>query len=151
MTPRKPEQFKEIRELSRNAIINAATKIFAEYGYQATIEMIAKEAGISKGLIYNYFKSKGDILEAIFVGGFPFFDEILSITDKNFTAIEKLEEVLNAFTVSLKENRTFWKLYQSILSHPIISNKLSKFKEYYESVFSPLLFSIFQEDRKSVV
>jgi AcrR family transcriptional regulator len=145
MTPRKPGQFKEIRKLSRNTIITAATKVFSEFGYQATIEMVAKKAGISKGLIYNYFKSKDDLLEAIFMEGFPYFDKILSVPDKNDTALEKLGQVLKTFTRSLQENLTFWKLYQSVMSHPIISSKLTKFKEYYESVFSPLLFSIFQE------
>jgi len=145
MTPRKPGQFKEIRKLSRNTIITAATKVFSEFGYQATIEMIAKKAGISKGLIYNYFKSKDDLLEAIFMEGFPYFDKILSVPDKNDTALEKLGQVLKTFTRSLQENLTFWKLYQNVMSHPIISSKLTKFKEYYESVFSPLLFSIFQE------
>lgn len=145
MAPRKPEKFEEIREQSKRTIIASATKVFSEFGYQATIEKIAKAANISKGLIYNYFKSKDDLLEAIFMEGFPFFDKILNIQDKNDTALEKLGQVLKTFTRSLQENLTFWKLYQSVMSHPIISSKLTKFKEYYESVFSPLLFSIFQE------
>ena len=145
MAPRKPEKFEEIREQSKRTIIASATKVFSEFGYQATIEKIAKAANISKGLIYNYFKSKDELLEAIFMEGFPFFDKILNIQDKNDTALEKLGQVLKTFTRSLQENLTFWKLYQSVMSHPIISSKLTKFKEYYESVFSPLLFSIFQE------
>jgi len=61
MAPRKPEKFAEMREKSRNHIIAKATEVFAEHGYYKTsVAMIAESAGISKGLIYNYFKSKDE-------------------------------------------------------------------------------------------
>lgn len=64
--PRKPEQYEEIREKSREKILAAALELFANNGYDASsIDSIAKKAGISKGLIYNYYKSKKDILLAI--------------------------------------------------------------------------------------
>ncbi len=47
-------------------IIEAATKVFAQKGYQyATITEIASEAGVSTGLIYSYFKNKLDLLLSI--------------------------------------------------------------------------------------
>ena len=65
--PRRPEQFEELREKSREKILAAALELFANKGYDATsIDSIAKKAGISKGLIYNYFESKKSILIAIF-------------------------------------------------------------------------------------
>lgn len=64
--PRKPEQYEEIREKSREKILAAALELFANNGYDASsIDSIAKKAGISKGLIYNYYKSKKDVLLAI--------------------------------------------------------------------------------------
>src|ERR1700691_3314414 len=65
--PRRPEQFEKLREKSREKILSAALELFANKGYDATsIESIAKKAGISKGLIYNYYDSKKSILLAIF-------------------------------------------------------------------------------------
>jgi AcrR family transcriptional regulator len=65
--PRRPEQFEEIREKSREKILSAALELFANKGYDSTsIDSIAKKAGISKGLIYNYYESKRSILIAIF-------------------------------------------------------------------------------------
>jgi AcrR family transcriptional regulator len=65
--PRRPEQFEEIREKSREKILSAALDLFANKGYDSTsIDSIAKKAGISKGLIYNYYESKQSILLAIF-------------------------------------------------------------------------------------
>lgn len=65
--PRTKEQNEKIREEARNRIINAAIKLFSLKGYHGTsISDIAKEAQISKGLAYNYFESKQDLLRAIF-------------------------------------------------------------------------------------
>jgi len=146
MTPRKPEDFANIRKKSKQSIIKAATKIFAKYGFHnASIVNIAEKANISKGLIYHYFDSKDDLLQSIFSQGFPFFDEILKIDNKDINAIGKIEILLDNFVKSLQDNFEFWKLYQSIVSNPTVSHRLDDFKKYYESVFSPLLFSIFSE------
>ncbi len=49
----------------RSQIISAARQVFSRKGYDAaTVEEIAETAGVSKGLIYNYFRSKEDILLA---------------------------------------------------------------------------------------
>jgi len=146
MAPRKPEKFAEMREKSRNHIIAKATEVFAEHGYYKTsVAMIAESAGISKGLIYNYFKSKDELLEHVFMEGFSYFDKILTIDKIEISAHKKLEILLNNYTESLKDNLPFWKLYQSVISQPYVSQKLAKFKEYYESVFGPLLMGIFIE------
>ena len=146
MAPRKPEKFAEMREKSRNHIIVKATEVFAEHGYYKTsVAMIAEGAGISKGLIYNYFKSKDELLEHVFMEGFSYFDDILKINTAEISAHKKLEILLNNFTKSLKDNLSFWKLYQNVVSQPHVSQKLAKFKEYYESVFGPLLMGIFSE------
>jgi len=52
-----------MKEEKRQAIIDAAIKAFAERGYQyATIDEIAKEAGVAKGLVHVYFENKLDLL-----------------------------------------------------------------------------------------
>ena len=46
--------------------MDVALEHFANEGYHATtINHIAKHAGISKGLMYNYFESKEALLKAI--------------------------------------------------------------------------------------
>src|SRR5580704_1281079 len=76
--PRKPEQYEEIREKSREKILSAALELFANKGYDATsIDSIAKKAGISKGLIYNYFESKKSILLAIFDDAMKMGEDIM--------------------------------------------------------------------------
>lgn len=61
----KKETAQRIAAERKEQILNAAITLFDEKGYgNTTISEIAKKAGISKGLIYNYYNSKLDILKA---------------------------------------------------------------------------------------
>lgn len=53
------ERFFDLKKARQDQIINGAMRIFAENGYKhaSTDEMVAA-AGISKGLLFHYFKSK---------------------------------------------------------------------------------------------
>ena len=51
----------------REAILSAATSVFADKGYfNSKVADIAAAAGIADGTVYLYFKSKDDILHSIF-------------------------------------------------------------------------------------
>lgn len=54
------------KALRRERILEAALAIFAEKGFQeATISEISKAAGVSDATVYEYFKSKEELLFAI--------------------------------------------------------------------------------------
>lgn len=60
-------RFFDVKKSKQDAIINAALKIFAENGYKnASTDIIVKEAGISKGLLFHYFISKPGLYGFIF-------------------------------------------------------------------------------------
>jgi len=66
MSPRTVVQNKIIREEKKDLILRTALKVFAQEGYHASsVNKIADKANISKGLIYNYFESKEDLLNNI--------------------------------------------------------------------------------------
>lgn len=55
-------------EARRSEILRAALRVFARQGYGATVvEDIAREAGIGKGTLYLYFRSKEQIYMAALV------------------------------------------------------------------------------------
>src|SRR5688572_16991029 len=61
MPPLRPRR-KDLPENRRACILNAARCVFARQGYAETIvDDIAGQAGIAKGTLYLYFKSKEDI------------------------------------------------------------------------------------------
>ena len=51
----------------RDAILKAATKVFARNGYfQSQVADVAREAGVAAGTVYLYFRSKDDLLVSLF-------------------------------------------------------------------------------------
>jgi AcrR family transcriptional regulator len=63
MSPRRTDEFKADR---REAILDAAQRLFVAHGYdRTTLRAIAREAGLSTGAIYIYFQTKAEILEAV--------------------------------------------------------------------------------------
>jgi AcrR family transcriptional regulator len=74
MAPRSKKAAEIMRGRSRDAILGAALELFARRGYSATTaEAIARRAGISKGLIFTHFRTKKDILIALFEEQFGAF------------------------------------------------------------------------------
>lgn len=80
---REPQQKRSIDKKKR--IIDAGYKLFAEKSYfETNTAEIAKEAGVSTGIVYGYFRDKKDILlevldiyiEKIFNPIFKMFNEI---------------------------------------------------------------------------
>lgn len=53
-------------ETRREQIVDAAVCYFAEVGLAGTTRDLAKRAGITQALLYQYFRSKAEILEAVF-------------------------------------------------------------------------------------
>ena len=54
------------KQITREKLIEAASAEFAETGYaRANITRISTRAGLGKGTVYNYFKSKYEILLAV--------------------------------------------------------------------------------------
>ena len=52
-----------VREEVREAILDAADRLLARYGYRKmTVEDIAREAGIGKGTVYLHFPSKEEVV-----------------------------------------------------------------------------------------
>jgi AcrR family transcriptional regulator len=54
-------------EDKRNAILDAATRVFAERGLaDAPTSEISKQAGVAEGTLFTYFKTKDDLINALY-------------------------------------------------------------------------------------
>ncbi len=122
MAPRSPEQFAEIREERKSQILEAALHVFAQDGYHvASISSVAKRAGISKGLIYNYFKSKEEILISLVV---DVFDDVMAQLDLNLNQPLTKDGFIQVIEKSVDEvvkNPQRWKLYTSLSFQPEVT------------------------------
>jgi AcrR family transcriptional regulator len=72
-------------------ITEAALAVFAENGYSATrVDDVARRAGVSKGLLYLYFKTKEELFKAVirsFVA--PKVQELSAIVDESDLSAEE--------------------------------------------------------------
>jgi len=72
MSSNNPAETPQARSPRREAIMDAALELFGKSGLDGTsVETIARDAGIGKGTVYLYFKSKDEILDAIFAERWP--------------------------------------------------------------------------------
>lgn len=65
---------------TREAILNAAVNVFADQGVgKASLEQVAKSAGVTRGAVYWHFKNKIDIFQALYDQLYlPFSEMVLS-------------------------------------------------------------------------
>jgi len=137
MSPRTSEQFEAIREGKKLLIMDTALELFANEGFHNTsIKDIANKAGISKGLLYNYFESKEELIRVIIARG---LEEIMTYFDPDHDGMLTRQEmkyfIEETFRI-LKENVEFWKLYFGILTQPPVLKLVDKvFQETIESLF----------------
>jgi AcrR family transcriptional regulator len=56
----------KLEQLRREQILEAAVKVFAEKGFRAAkMQEVANAAGVANGTVYNYFRSKDEVLLAL--------------------------------------------------------------------------------------
>ncbi len=100
---REPKQQRSIEK--KRKIVEAGFKLFCDKGYYNTnTAEIAKEAGVSTGIVYNYFKDKKDI----FIEAVKFYaDSMTTPLYKSLTTLEGpldlveiLNNIINIFTDS---------------------------------------------------
>jgi len=101
--PRKSELNQELRDVRKEQILKAALIVFARRGMVAAkISDIAKEAGLSHGLVYHYFNSKEEIFSLLVKEAMNRSVEVIQKANEyKGTPLEKLrwmtEQILNSF------------------------------------------------------
>jgi AcrR family transcriptional regulator len=142
MSPRTQEQFEVMREERKTLIMDVALDHFAKEGYhKTTISHIARHAGISKGLMYNYFISKESLLFEIIMRS---VNEIYADFDRNkdgYLSEEEFEFFLRRLFSMLKDKRTFWRLlFQLVMQNEV--------REKLKSMFPSA--EIFNEENRNI-
>lgn len=141
MSPKTQQQFQELREQKKMQILNAALKVIANHGYNgATISMIAREAGISKGLLYSYYESKEQLLEALISFGMEKAAAFMEDPDAGKPhSKESFAAMLRKMIQMVMQESDFWRMYTTLLLQPNMSGKIQpqaqKFVEQYLGIY----------------
>jgi AcrR family transcriptional regulator len=143
MCPRTKKQFAEMRSKSREKILEAALELFAQESFHgATVSKLARKAGVSKGLIYNYFDSKEDLLLRL-------FDHLLAVSeadmmpDAALPAAERFRMITEASFALIESQDKHWRFATTIIVQPdvqaiihdysvqVVENKIGYFLDLF--------------------
>jgi AcrR family transcriptional regulator len=137
MSPRTEKQFEEIREERKAQIKKVALEIIFEEGFQNTsISKIAKRAGISKGLLYNYYESKEDMIKEIIFDGMDSFMRIFDPNKDGVLTDDEAKFFIDEMFNILKSNIKYWRLYFSVMLQPKV---MLLIQDRFMKVMEPLM------------
>jgi AcrR family transcriptional regulator len=82
-------------EDKRRQLLDAAVRVFARKGFHASrVGDIAEEAGVAHGLLYHYFESKDQVLEAVFHENWSvLLARIASVEDTDEPSLDQLRHI----------------------------------------------------------
>jgi AcrR family transcriptional regulator len=114
----------------RRQLLDLGAQLFATHSYpELSMARIAREAGISKALLYHYFPSKQDFFVATLQQG---AEEIARRTepDPDLPPFEALAGSLDAFLGWIEENETAYrKLMESVGSVPEVKALIDEIRD----------------------
>ncbi len=134
-TQKDPVQAK-LESLRREQILEAAVKVFAEKGFRAAkMQEVANAAGIANGTVYNYFRSKDEVLLALL--------ERLNETDVRPAQFEQLKnaDLQTVFLAQMQHRFDFMMTQKEVMRAvlpEIISNPEVR-ALYFDKVIAPTL------------
>jgi len=127
MSPRTPEQFENIRLDKKALIMATALELFANKGYHSTsISEIASKAGISKGLMYNYFISKEELITEILAQGIDSMANFFDPNNDGLLTEEEMESFIRNIFEFIKTDVQYWKLFYAVFLQPNVYELIEK-------------------------
>lgn len=116
----------------KKKVLQTALTLFANSGFHATTTAkIAKQAGVSEGTIYKYFKSKDDLLANLLE---PI---LIEIKDNFFTNLDSYDDLNGLIHFIVTDRVEFINVnfdFIRLLLQEILTNQLTN--QYYSAFFS---------------
>ncbi|GIN63990.1 hypothetical protein J27TS8_39830 [Robertmurraya siralis] len=154
MAPLNEEQLENIRNERKIQIMRAALKTFAENGIKLTkISLIAKEAGISHGLVYHYFKSKEEVLYESLEWAMELNETHEYLNELSKMSVSPLEKVRQftkyALSSSKSENSHIFRVIQHLENTDGIPSHILDFTRNVGIMYVEFFIPIFIEGQEA--
>ena len=128
--PRTREENERIRKAAKEKIHAAAMTLFIKKGYHATsIDDVAKQAQISKGLLYNYYKGKEDLLAAMVQIRIAEVAEVMEAAAALQTPAEQLRYIVENALDKVRQRPDVYRFYLNLQTQPEDDHVLAVYSE----------------------
>jgi AcrR family transcriptional regulator len=120
-----------VEQFRSQSIREAAMRVVSRKGYDhVTVQDIADEAGVAKGTVYLYFKSREDVLEKTMSISFEEFHVLIrKAIARGTTFRERVEQVVQAQLDFFEQQQEFFRLYLA-MAEPLGERRLRKHASY---------------------
>jgi AcrR family transcriptional regulator len=120
-----------VEQFRCQSIREAAMRVVSRKGYDhVTVQDIADEAGVAKGTVYLYFKSREDVLEKTMSFSFEEFHILIrEAIGRGTTFRERVEQVVQAQLEYFEQQQEFFRLYLA-MAEPLGERRLRKHASY---------------------
>ncbi len=110
------DAFERLDDSRKNKLLEIAIEEFSSKGYKnANINIIAKNAGISIGLMYKYFATKDDLFIMCLKHGMELLDkELYEIMQSDDKLLIKTEKLIRAIYTHSKSHSKYIRLYNEV-------------------------------------
>jgi AcrR family transcriptional regulator len=140
------------KEEKRKEIAFKAYEFILENGVRCfSTDALIKYMGIGKSSLYNYFKSKDEILfEVYMLGGDDYIEQLKINLQKEATLKEKLYTLFSFYLVDVIENPNLKDLYKeyTMISLEDKTEHMIEINEKFINDFQPLIKEIFMSELK---
>lgn len=138
------ETFEKASDEKKDRIFTTAISEFADLGFSAaSINTIARKAGVSIGAMYSYFSSKEDLFLAVSQKGVEIFNRVIEeARPQEGGFFDVLERLLDLTIIYARQHPDLCKLYLSVSSEELASleERLSTDMESsFQSFYTDLL------------
>lgn len=105
----------------KEIILHTALRLFAEQGFdRSPTSQVAREAGVSEGLIFRHFGSKAGLLEAIIEAGAGQVDESMRPYARDMDPRAAIAQHIGESFRLLREQAVFWRLIHQLRHQPAV-------------------------------
>lgn len=144
MSPRTKKQNEDIRQEKRSLIMQTTLEQFSMNGYHSTtVSHIAKHAGISKGLIYNYFQSKEELLREIIKESVEEMYQYFDPDHDGYLTGDEFEDFVMRIAKLLKRKKAVWRLFFRLVMQEDVQKSFTEYVNNFMAL--PVITAILAE------
>ncbi len=129
----------------KQKLFDAAMELFESQGYFATtVEQVTERAGVSKGLVYNYFRSKEELLKGLIEDATIKMESVAGTLELGESTEESLSLFIDRYFELQKTKKRFLKLQLTLMLMPELSEIVLEPQRQRASLLLAMLTSWFK-------